>query len=382
MRHLTFSVTAVAVVAFACSSAGAGAWVDMNLTNGDFSNAGLGTSYSSPSGNGTLDNHLLFSNGWQVATTTTSGTPSIKRVAGMTNDAVLFSSSGGITNTLGRVIHDPWGGYVVESRLYKIEFYLSNTGYSYKFYAGFMNSNTGWITKTNLGEPKSDQLSSSGWTKVTLYWDNTNTYTSDPLSDPSKILPPDWDTAGDIVNGNRTWRTVVSTDSINLGQTLQIGFEETTRTLNTQLLMDNVTVYQWAEEPVLFANPATEYTIDFGTLDVGQAGDDRLVTIGNNGVAASLLSITSAYPTTADGGFFTLVGDIPISLAGGQSAQYSIGFGGAFTTGLKTTDLVFVTSAGNVTYHLRAQVGDVPEPATMAMVVVGGLAVLLRRKRN
>ncbi|MEN6664192.1 MAG: PEP-CTERM sorting domain-containing protein [Phycisphaerae bacterium] len=375
-------MTAVAVLA--CGPAAA-EWTDMGVTNGDFSTPGslgvLGQTVGIPANNGTADNGKLYDDWKFLGGQTGSNATSTGGLGGL-----AVNNSNTNKNTFGYIVHDALTKadntvWQITNTIYRFDFDLETRNYAYSvgalIYFGqtdvnnsatWKANNTRWSGGTNVVTEWGLPVQTNGGLKhYTLFWDNSGT--------------SDWNpAAGDTVGKDYT--TVIRTSQIDLGQSIRFGVYSSTGTYQwPELYLDNLSVSYIALDPQLTAAPASESLIDFGNVAVLDAGVSQYITLSNTGQAGSTINVSQIGMYGEDRGLFYAAGAVPVTLTAGgtNSAQYEIGFGGSFTPGLKTAQLKFTTSEGDVIYDLRANV--IPEPATMALLLAGALGALLRKKR-
>ncbi|MCE5328701.1 MAG: PEP-CTERM sorting domain-containing protein [Planctomycetaceae bacterium] len=375
-RIIWLAMGAAAVTVFACARTDAATWLDMGLVNGDFSSSS--GAYSNIGSN----SHYSFgpSSGWNAGGSTyNSGYVAISGGQG-----VIYHGSGpggSVDQKLqaGYLYSDPLSE-TISNATYKLEFDWTITGANYEvqsgFHTGTPGTNATWCgARWNGTNWLTDNRNFPGSGHAVLIWDNSGLYSA------ANPLPVDIYGAYNIAYyANQT----------NIGQALWVDFGTSVRTSYSSgsVTIDNVSVTKWGDVPVpeLTADPVSETTIDFGQIAVLQEGVSHYVTLSNTGTDGSKIDITQIAMYGEDRGLFYASGSVPVTLTGGatDSVQYEIGFGGSFTPGLKTAQLKFTTSEGDVIYNLRAMVGDVsvPEPASMALVLFGAVGLLMRRRRN
>jgi hypothetical protein len=142
-----------------------------------------------------------------------------------------------------------------------------------------------------------------------------------------------------------------------------------------------------------FSQAGSVYTLDFGTLNQGDAGASSTLSLANaaQGVADALAgswgltgSSTGAFSLA---GFNSFSGLTAGSILGGPSIGFSTASAGSFdqvvvlharSTNGSGPDLALT----DVTLHLQGSVVAVPEPGTYALMAGGLLALWLRRARQ
>ncbi|MDD4891269.1 MAG: PEP-CTERM sorting domain-containing protein [Phycisphaerae bacterium] len=137
------------------------------------------------------------------------------------------------------------------------------------------------------------------------------------------------------------------------------------------------------------ATPALSESLPNGSTLSGQTnqnvpGSLSGVTLSNTGASGSYLAIQSYAIGGADAAKFSLPGWAAADVLNGTGQTYTPQFSGVGTPGQTYTGtLTFYTTRGSVTYNLAGTV--VPEPATMAFLALGGLAMIgsaIRRRRK
>ncbi len=130
----------------------------------------------------------------------------------------------------------------------------------------------------------------------------------------------------------------------------------------------------------LNASPISGGMIEF-TLSIGESATlDDIISIINSGVALSEIDVLSFDITGADASLFDLPDFATATLIAGGSdtVEYDLSFAGA-SEGIYNALLTISTDSGDVTYDLNATV--IPEPTSLALLGLGGLALIKRRRR-
>ncbi len=130
----------------------------------------------------------------------------------------------------------------------------------------------------------------------------------------------------------------------------------------------------------LDASPISGGMIEF-TLSIGESATlDDIISIINSGVALSEIDVLSFDITGADASLFDLPDFATATLIAGGSdtVEYDLSFAGA-SEGIYNALLTISTDSGDVTYDLNATV--IPEPTSLALLGLGGLALIKRRRR-
>ncbi|MCE5328700.1 MAG: PEP-CTERM sorting domain-containing protein [Planctomycetaceae bacterium] len=417
MRHFTCVLALGAVVGLLCGAARAEVtWTTNKAFNSTFEISGTDTSWNDSGRAGLSGTANDYAGdvakdilpGWQFA----AGTASYSSMssASRVNDTVDFGTHGQVANIsftslsnkkdAGYISSEALSGVTVGSSRYLLDFWYRTTGSMYKLVYGFSTGTIGtysdvtssiwgdtgskWVAPADVNFANSSGVGTSAtWTHVNLYWDNTGTQT-ETFGLNSAITSAggagEGYTSPVVVNGIVC--SAIYTNNRTIGQALRVGVSPVgSGTYSGNLYLDNLQVFMEAPpEPVLGADPVSGTLIDFGSVNVLEAGESHYVKIKNDGPAGSVLDVTQIGMYGEDRGLFYAIGDVPAHINGGEFSIYEVVFGGAYTLGLKTAQLKFTTAKGEVIYDL--QVNVIPEPVTMALFLAGGLAVLLRKRRT
>jgi|GEM_PF-4055982 len=128
--------------------------------------------------------------------------------------------------------------------------------------------------------------------------------------------------------------------------------------------------------PELIASLLPDSVIDFGTWPVGvPATLEGVAALTNVGDPGSEIDVYDTLGSGPAAGLFSTEGiDTTIALIAGDqpTTQFDLMFAGADVPGVYTSDFTFLTTEGEVTYTLTAEV--VPEPAAL-WLALGGVVV-------
>ncbi|MDX1962407.1 MAG: FG-GAP repeat protein [Pirellulales bacterium] len=133
---------------------------------------------------------------------------------------------------------------------------------------------------------------------------------------------------------------------------------------------------------VLDPNPVSGGTITFSPITPGVSLTlDDIPSIVNSGGAGSKINVTGFGFSGPNPSLFDLPGYSNVTLTAGafDTIAYDLTFLGSAAAGDYAATLTLFTDSGNVSYNIQASV--IPEPSTLGLLALGGLALLLRRRK-
>jgi hypothetical protein len=153
------------------------------------------------------------------------------------------------------------------------------------------------------------------------------------------------------------------------------GYQDNIRVWNSLLSLSQIESVRNGDLSHLLGNPAGGNTINCGKghpTTANPSGSLTLTgaaTLSNDGFTGSTIAVSAVNITGANASKFHVSGTIPATLTGGGAGKsYNILFDGG-TPGIYSTAVSFVTDQGNVGYTLNARVlyqGDADENGTVA----------------